>query len=119
MNKAARIGFLVAVVLAGGIGAGPGTGQLPYGPGEQLAFSVASSRFGRIGTAVMRVSSDTIRGRDALLLAFDFSAKIILFKASDKTRSWVDPNTLSSLRYTKRERSPVSRRDENVEIFPE
>src|SRR5688500_11580297 len=118
MNKAARIGFLVALLLAGGIGAVPAPDQLPFGPGEQLAFSVASSRLGKIGTAVMRVSSDTIRGRDALLLAFDFSAKVILFKASDQTRSWFDPACFSSLRYTKRERSPVTKRDENVEIFP-
>ena len=119
MNKTARIGFLVALVLAGGIGAAPSSDQLPFGPGEQLAFSVASSRFGKIGTAVMRVSSDTIRGRDAMLLAFDFSAKVILFKASDQTRSWIDPSCFTSLRYTKRERSPVSKRDEHVEIFPD
>jgi hypothetical protein len=98
---------------------GPPANWLPFAPGEELSFDVRSSRFGRIGQAIMRVSADTIRGREAYLLAFDFSARIILFKASDRTRSWFDPSTGSALRYTKRERSPVVKRDENVEIFPE
>jgi hypothetical protein len=92
---------------------------LPFGPGEELTFQVRSSRFGKIGKAVMRVSRDTIRGRDVYRLSFDFSARILLFNASDQTRSWLDPASLTSLRYTKRERSPVVKRDENVEIFPD
>ncbi|MEX2280894.1 MAG: DUF3108 domain-containing protein, partial [Gemmatimonadota bacterium] len=108
----------IALGLTGGLGASPPADQLPFGPGESLEFKVQSSRFGKIGTAVMRVTADTIRGQEAWLLAFDFSAKVILFKASDQTRSWFDPACFSSLRYTKRERSPVTKRDENVEIFP-
>jgi hypothetical protein len=107
------------IVLAASLAAEPAAGQLPFGPGEKLEFKVESSRFGKIGTAVMRVTADTIRGRDAILLAFDFSAKVILFKASDQTRSWLDPVNFSSLRYTKRERSPVAKRDESVDIFPD
>jgi hypothetical protein len=38
---------------------------------------------------------------------------------SDRTRSWFDPATGSSLRYSKRERSPLTDRDEQVEILPE
>jgi hypothetical protein len=112
--------FIVAMVLAlaASLRAGPAADQLPFGPGEELAFTVQSSRFGKIGTAVMRVTADTIRGRDAFLLAFDFSARVVLFNASDRTRSWFDPTCFSSMRYTKRERSPVTKRDESVDIFP-
>jgi len=117
MRNLMGIGSILGIVLAGSLAAAPPGGQLPFGPGEKLEFKVESSRFGKIGTAVMSVTADTIRGRDAFLLAFDFSAKVILFKASDKTRSWLDPITFSSLRYTKHERSPVSKRDESVDIF--
>jgi hypothetical protein len=87
-------------------------------PGERLTFQVHSARFGDIGTAVMRVDEDHTAGRDALRLSFDFSARITLFKVSDETRSWVDVETGSTLRYSKRERSPISNRDEWVEILP-
>jgi hypothetical protein len=117
----------LAIVLAA---AAPGAAQpapdgaaaraaLPFAPGENLVFDVRSARFGRIGEAHMRVAGpDTVRGRAAYVLSFDFSAKVLLFKVSDRTRSWFDPATASSLRYTKRERSPLSDRDEQVEIFP-
>jgi hypothetical protein len=93
---------------------------VPFAPGEELVFGVRSSRFGRIGEAVMRVEGpEAVRGREAYVLSFDFAAKVLLFRISDRTRSWFDPGTLSSLRYSKEERSPVSDRDELVEIYPD
>jgi hypothetical protein len=98
----------------------PGPDRLPFPEGEELVYQVRSSRFGKIGQAVMRVAgTDTVRGRETLVLSFDFSAKVLLFKVSDETRSWFDPVTRQSLRYTKRERSPLGDRDERVEILPE
>jgi hypothetical protein len=92
----------------------------PFEVGEELVYGVRSSRFGRIGKAHMRVAGpDTLRGRETLLLSFDFSAKVLLFRISDRTRSWFDPEAAASLRYSKRERSPLSDRDENVEIYPD
>jgi len=107
-------------LLAGLLAPAAATGQkLPFAPGEELTFSVRSSRLGGDGTAVMKVTADTARGRDVYLMAFDFNAKVLLFKASDRTRSWFDPATRSSLRYAKRERSPLGSYDEAVEIFGE
>jgi Protein of unknown function (DUF3108) len=101
--------------VAGGV-----TPDSPFAPGEELVFGVRSSRFGQIGEARMRVTGpDTVRGREAYVLSFDFSAKVLLFRVSDRTRSWFDPATASSLRYSKRERSPLSDRDEEVEIYPD
>jgi len=84
--------------------------------GEVLTYRVHSSRFGDIGTAVMRVDEDTVNGRPAYRLSFEFEGKVLLFRVSDETRSWVDVNTLSSVRYTKRERTPVGNRDETAEV---
>src|SRR5690349_21655431 len=75
--------------------------------GEELTFSVHSSKFGEMGTAVMRTVRDTIDGRDAYRLSFDFSGRALLFKVSDRTRSWIDAQTLTTLRYQKIERSPI------------
>lgn len=114
-----------ACQLAAGVSAVPETAirtlpDTPFFPGEELLYRVRSSRFGGIGEAIMRVAGpDSLRGREAFVLSFDFSARILLFKVSDRTRSWFDPRAASSLRYTKRERSPLSDRDEEVEIYPD
>ncbi len=86
-------------------------------PGEVLVYRVRSARFGDVGTAVLRVEGpDTINGRPAYRLMFDFNARILLFNVSDQTRSWLDQETLSTLRYSKDERSPIGRRSEAVEV---
>lgn len=86
-------------------------------PGEELHYQVKSSRLGDLGQATFRVSSpESFGGHSAFLLSFDFSAKVALFKVTDSTRSWLCAESLSTLRYTKRERSPISRRDEDVSI---
>jgi hypothetical protein len=87
-------------------------------PGEELTFRVRSARFGDLGTATMRVAEDTVDGRLAYRLMFDFDARVLVFGISDHTRSWLDPLTLSTLRYEKDERSPVGRRQESVTVNP-
>lgn len=86
--------------------------------GEVLTYRVHSSRFGNIGTAVMRVDEDTAQGQPAYRLSFTFKGRVMLFKVSDETQSWIDPTTFSSLRYRKRERTPIGSRDEAVEVMP-
>ena len=86
-------------------------------PGEELVYSVRSARFGDIGSATLRVAGpDTINGRPAYRLMFDFSARVVLFRVSDQTRSWLDVETLATTRYQKDERTPLGRRYETVEI---
>lgn len=84
--------------------------------GEELTFAVRSSRFGNMGTAVMRTVNDTANGRDVYRLSFDFSARVMLFRVSDRTRSWIDAGTMNTVRYQKRERSPLGSRDEDARI---
>jgi hypothetical protein len=85
-------------------------------PGEEIIYTVHSSRFGDIGRATLRVESDTIYGNSSYRLSFDFSARIALFKVSDHTRSWLDTENLSTLRYTKQENSPIGGRKEDVRV---
>jgi hypothetical protein len=82
-------------------------------PGERLTYDVSSARFGRLGRAEFTVNT---LENGSLRLAFDFDARVLLFKASDHTSSELDPTTLTTIRYVKRERSPVGGRDENVTV---
>jgi len=88
-------------------------------PGEELTYEVRTARFGVIGQAKLRVEADTIDGRKALRLAFDFGGRVALFKVQDQTRSWLDPETLSTLRYSKSEKSPIGEREELVNVSAE
>jgi hypothetical protein len=97
--------------------AGDGTRTRPLvRPGEHITYAIHSSRFGNIGNATLRVDADTVGSRAAYLLSFDFSARVTLFKVSDRTRSWLDAEGLSTLRYSKNESSPLGGRKEDVRV---
>lgn len=91
---------------------------LPFGPGEEMVYH-ASSRLGRIGTGTLRVEGpEEVAGRRTLLLRFDFSGRLGPARVEDHTRSWLDPARFHALRYSKRERSPVTRADVDVQFDP-
>jgi hypothetical protein len=93
---------------------------LPFAPGERLTYTVRTSRFGGSGKATMWVEGPTaVRGEEAWPLRFDFSARVGPVKAEDRTASWFDVRRLASLRFLKHERHPLSRHDDEVELFPE
>lgn len=85
-------------------------------PGEHLTYDVSSSRMGKIGKAELStVAAETEAGR-IIRLTFQTDVKVLLFKASDRTVSELDATHLNTLRYSKRERSPIGKRDENVAV---
>ena len=103
-----------------GFEAGAVRSNTPFAPfirvGEELTFDVMSARFGNMGTATMRTRVDTLDARVAYRLSFDFAARVMLFKVSDRTRSWIDAETMNTIRYQKCERSPLGTRDEDAII---
>jgi hypothetical protein len=91
----------------------------PFALGEVLSYRAVSSRFGTIGTGTMRVDGpEEVRGHSTMRLSFDFKGRVGPFKMEDQTRSWLVASEMTSLRYTKRERSPLGSRTEEVDIFP-
>jgi hypothetical protein len=91
----------------------------PFAPGEELIFRASISPFGRVGTAVMRISGpETLRGEALHLMSFDFDGRFGPARLEDRTRSWIDLRTLAAHRYTKVERSPFASHREEVDIFP-
>lgn len=111
--------FAVLFSLAAASTAGAQTTSLPFAPGEELVYQIRSSRFGNVGTGSMRVAGpEDVRGTETYSLHFDFTTRIMLFTVEDRTRSWIDPSTMASLRYHKYEKNPLSSATEEVEIHP-
>lgn len=93
---------------------------LPFGPGEQLKYSVKAAKLGARGNLVMSVGGpENLRGYQAIVLRSEASVGVGFIKGSDKSASWVDPVRLATLRYTQRERHVVSRSNDSVEVFPD
>jgi hypothetical protein len=96
-----------------------GESDRPFEAGEQLTYRV-STGLGRVGTASMTIAApEELRGRDVLRLRFQLRARVGPVVVADSTVSWLDPETMTSLRYFHFERSPLSRATESVEIYPE
>lgn len=92
--------------------------QLPFRPGETLTYQ---ARVGRLagGSGEMRVEGpENVRGRDTYLLRFAFRGWMGPAVMEGDTRSWLDFEAMSSLRFRKRERTPLSTHSEAVELFP-
>jgi hypothetical protein len=92
---------------------------LPFRPDETLTYRVSVPILGRIGTGTMAVAGpETVDATLALMLRFDFAGRAGVFRLADTTRSWIEPRRFASLRYEKREDSPLGSRREAVRIMP-
>jgi len=92
---------------------------VPFSVGEELVFKAT---FGRItaGTARMRVEGiESVRGRPAYHVLFTVDGGIPFFRVHDRYESWIDVETLASLRHTQRVTEGRYRRTTTYEIFPE
>ena len=87
--------------------------------GEELVFH---AKFGVLpaGTARMRVEGiDTVRGRRAYHVVFAVEGGVPLFRVHDRYDSWIDIETLSSLRHRQQISEGRYRRNTTYEITPE
>jgi hypothetical protein len=92
---------------------------VPFTVGEELIFRAT---FGVLhaGTARMRVDNiETIRGRQAYHLVFLIDGGIPFFRVHDRYESWIDVQTLSSLRHVQQISEGRYHRNTTYEIFPE
>lgn len=112
--------LLIAVLIApfGALFAQPRP-TAPFSVGEELRFRAT---FGVIpaGNAMMRVESiDTVRGRPAYHITFAIDGGIPGYRIRDRYESWMDVETLSSLRHTQNISEGPYRRVTTYEIYPE
>jgi hypothetical protein len=93
---------------------------LPFAVGEKLVYRANLGKLRGRGRAVMRVEGpEDVRGRSTYRLRFDLEGRVVGLKVEDHTRSWLDMQAVAALRYTKREKSPLSTVTESVEVYPE
>lgn len=106
------------------LGGQPVRGQagvaLPFGVGERISYRARVAGVGTVGHGAMWVEGPvTVRGVSTFLLRFDMRAGLGPVKASARTSSWLDPGRMTSLRFAKREHSPLTNHQEEVDLYPE
>lgn len=92
---------------------------VPFNVGEELTYKAT---FGGLpaGTARMRVDGvETVRGRQAYHLVFTIDGGVPLFRVHDRYDSWIDVQTLASLRHRQQIHEGRYKRTTEYEIFPE
>lgn len=106
--------------LAGPSAHGQSAEGLPFGVGERMVYRARVASVGTVGQGAMWVEGPVVvRGVSTLVLRFDMTAGFGPVRASDRTTSWLDTARMTSLRFAKRERSPVADHQEEVELYPE
>lgn len=93
--------------------------KVPFGAGERMEYEV---RFGsiRVGSAHMEVVAlDNLRGRPAWHTAFWVQGGNFLYRVNDVYESWMDAETLSSLRFVQELEEGGREIERRFEIYPE
>jgi hypothetical protein len=93
--------------------------SVPYAVGEELTYRAT---FGGIhaGTARMRVDGiEVVRGRPAYHVVFSVDGGVPFFRVHDRYESWIDVQTLASLRHRQQISEGRYHRTTAYEIYPE
>ena len=93
--------------------------KVPFGQGERLEYDV---KFGaiRVGNAHMEVVGlDNLRSRPAWHIAFWVQGGNFLYRVNDVYESWIDAETLSSLRFVQELEEGGKEVTRRFEIYPE
>jgi hypothetical protein len=93
--------------------------RVPFAVGEELVYRAT---FGGLpaGTARMRVDGiEVIRGRPAYHVVFSIDGGILVFRVHDRYESWIDVETLASLRHVQQISEGRYKRSTTYEIYPE
>jgi hypothetical protein len=118
MILAARLAFVAALVAVSTPLPSQGAPALPFAVGERLVYDGRVRGIGGRGTMWIQGPVD-VRGVPTYELHFDFSARVGFLTVSQKSTSWLDPERMATMRFEKRERHLLVRRDESIEMFPE
>jgi hypothetical protein len=93
--------------------------RVPFAVGESLTYRASFSGIDA-GTATLRVERiDTVRGRPAYHVVLTIDGGLPLFAVQDRYDSWIDVETLASLRYRQEISEGPYRRSTTYEIYPE
>lgn len=93
--------------------------HLPFGVGERAEYEV---RFGGVGMGsghMEVVGAETVRGRETLHTRFHIRGGPFFFKVDDRLESWIDPETMMSLRFRQELNEGSRERERTFEFYPE
>jgi hypothetical protein len=93
--------------------------KVPFGTGERMEYDV---KFGvlKVGKAHMEVVAlDNLRGRPAWHTAFWVQGGNFMYRVNDVYESWMDAETLSSLRFVQELEEGGKDTERRFEIYPE
>jgi hypothetical protein len=110
---------LILALAAAPVAAQPQT-KVPWAAGEYLEYTVRLAGF-RAGTGIMQVTGiDTIRGRNAWRLHFNIkgSAPLGMYHVDDTYDSWMDVESLNSLRFEQNLYEGGKHKIRKYDIFP-
>lgn len=113
------VAVALAILTGFGSAVAPAAMNHPFGVGEKLTFDV---RFGsiKVGTSTMEVREIThIRGRAAYKTYFSVQGGTFFYKVDNVLQSWIDTETLSSLRFVQRLDEGSRERERHFEIYPD
>ena len=121
---------ILALILMLGMCSGQAKGQpngaashrgprLPFVAGEALTYSVRVGGMAA-GRGTMSIEGPVaVRGVATLLLRSDMRAGVGPLSGSGRSRSWLDSERMTSLRFAKDERKLLSRHSEAVDMYPD
>ena len=92
---------------------------VPFGVGERMTYEV---RFGpiKVGSGSMEVMGvESVRGRQAYHTQFRVKGGTFFYKVNDVMSSWIDTQSLASLRYVQDFEEGGRDREKKYEIYPD
>lgn len=93
--------------------------RFAFGVGERLDYAVSFGGM-RVGNGYIEVDGfQDVRGRDAYHTVFRVHGGTLFFKVDDRFDSWIDAETLSSLRFKQDQNEGGRDRERLYEIFPD
>jgi hypothetical protein len=93
--------------------------KYPFGIGERLIYDVKFGRM-RVGEGAMEViDTPTVRGRPTFHGQFRVSGKKLWYSVNDTMETWMDRETMHSLRFTQDLQEGSRRRNKHFEIYPD
>ena len=93
--------------------------DVPFGVGERAVYQVKLGAFS-VGEGLMEIPRlDTIRGRTTYLLKFNLKGGIPFARVDDRYQSWLDVQTLASLRFDQNQKEVNYKRHRILDFYPD
>lgn len=103
----------------GDSGANNGPAPVPFGPGELLLYRVKLGAVTAGNGSMAVLGLDTVRGRQTYRVRLNVDGRVLFFSVHDTLQSWIDTQTLHSLRFRQDQKEVRYERHRSVDFYPE